>query len=421
MSNNSSKEIDILLKPFQKFGISLGLDRIKNLLAKLGNPEKKVPIIHVAGTNGKGSVCAYLSSIFTESGYKTGRYISPHLVNWNERICLNEQPILSDDLRDIITEISQLIDSLEECPTLFEVITASAWLYFARSKVDLAIMEVGLGGRLDATNVCDRNLASIITSISREHWQRLGNTLTEIAGEKAGVIKKECPVIVGKLPIEAQIVVENKIKTLNCPSYWVESAEKIAKNGEIWAKYQDIEYPLPLPGNIQLQNSALAIATTKVLQEQGWKLTVSQIQEGMRKAKWRGRIEWVTWKGRKMLVDGAHNVASAQVLREYVDTLPQPVTWIMGMLDTKDHQGILEVLLKQDDRLHLVPVPDHSSSSLEHLSQIAQKVNPYLTKINTYSDLFLALEEVVKEDDKERTIVLCGSLYLLGYFFSKEE
>ena len=221
---NRIKEI---LEPFQKFGICLGLSRIEKLLDLLGNPQQQVPIIHVAGTNGKGSVCAYLSAIFTEAGYQTGRYTSPHLINWTERICVNEKPIEENQLGEILEKISGVIDNYQgEIPTQFEIITAAAWLYFAESKVDLAIMEVGLGGRLDATNVCDRPLASIITSISREHWQRLGDTLTKIASEKAGVIKPECPAIIGQLPLEAQQVVKEKVAQLNCPTTWIEPGEK---------------------------------------------------------------------------------------------------------------------------------------------------------------------------------------------------
>lgn len=412
-----TENIDSLLTPYEKFGINLGLERIKNLLQSLNNPQKKVPIIHVAGTNGKGSVCAYLSSIFTEAGYKTGRFISPHLVHWQERICINEKPITEKNLVDILKEIQDVIDPKEASPTQFEVITAAAWLYFAQCEVDIAIMEVGLGGRLDATNVCDRPLASIITSISREHWQRLGDTLGKIATEKAGVIKKECPVIVGSLPQEAKEVVENKIKTLDCPHIWVKPAEKITTNDENWAKYQNIEYPLPLNGDIQLQNSALAIATCQILQQKGWNLNVEVIQQGMKKAHWRGRIEWVTWYGQKILIDGAHNVASAKVLREYVDGLNKNIIWVMGMLSTKDHEGIFETLLRPQDELHLVPVPDHSAEFTGTLAQIAHKVNNNLTKINTHEDLFLALETVKKTvNNDEQIIVICGSLYLLGYF-----
>ena len=217
--------ISSLLKPFQRFGVNLGLTRINRLLADLDNPQEQVPIIHVAGTNGKGSVCAYLSSILTEAGYRVGRYTSPHLVHWTERINLNGQPISESALSDILQDIHTAIDPDTESPTQFEVITAAAWLYFARSQVDLAVMEVGLGGRLDATNVKDDILVSAIVSLSREHWQRLGPTIADIAREKAGVIKSNCPVVVGQLPNAAKEVVATKAKELAAPITWVKPAQ----------------------------------------------------------------------------------------------------------------------------------------------------------------------------------------------------
>ncbi|MTF38556.1 bifunctional folylpolyglutamate synthase/dihydrofolate synthase [Cyanobacterium aponinum] len=411
-------QIEDLLQPFQRFGINLGLKRIKNLLALLDNPQEKVPIIHVAGTNGKGSVCAYLSSILTASGYKTGRYTSPHLVNWTERICLNEKPIEEDILIAILEKIRSVINPNDpECPTQFEVITAAAWLFFANSEVDVAVMEVGLGGRLDATNVCDRTLVSIITSISREHWQRLGDTLSKIATEKAGVIKEKCPVVVGSLPEEAVGVVKNRAEELNAPTIWVESAQKLFPNQ---AEYEGVNYPLALGGDIQLQNSAIAIATIKILQEKGWQIPTSAIEEGMKNTRWRGRIEWVKWQKRDLLIDGAHNVASAEVLRQYVDTLHKPTTWVMGMLNTKDHEGIFKQLLRPEDQLHLVPVPDHSTAEPEELAILAKTIQPQLKQVQTYGDLFTALDSVTNNQETATTsIVLCGSLYLLGYFLSK--
>ncbi|MEY3827857.1 MAG: hypothetical protein RLZZ148_2678, partial [Cyanobacteriota bacterium] len=151
--------IDSLLQPFQHFGIHLGLDRIDKLLEVMGNPHQNIPIIHVAGSNGKGSVCAYLSSILKTAGYRVGRYTSPHLIDWNERICLNDKAIDTEKLIEILKHIQGLIDLLEEIPTQFEVITAAAWYYFWQSQVDIAVIEVGLGGRLDATNVCEYPLA----------------------------------------------------------------------------------------------------------------------------------------------------------------------------------------------------------------------------------------------------------------------
>ena len=417
--------VDSLLEPFQHFGVNLGLERIKKLLADLGNPQDRVPIIHVAGTNGKGSVCAYLSSILTEAGYRVGRYTSPHLVHWTERINLNRQPIADGDLIEILQDIKSAISSESESPTLFEVITAAAWLYFDRSQVDLAVMEVGLGGRLDATNVKDSTLASVITSLSREHWQRLGPTLADIAGEKAGVIKPKCPVLVGQLPSEAREVVVAKAEELDAPITFVEPAREVkisASNSVRWARYEDLEYPLPLQGTVQLNNSALAIATIKSLQQQGWEIPDLAIQTGINKTRWQGRLQWITWNSQPLLIDGAHNPAAAIVLRQYVDTLNKPVTWIMGMLSTKDHEDIFEALLKPGDELHLVSVPDHSSAKPEELAALAKEVCPSLSNCQTDRDVFTALDTVMTNKvDLERVTVLCGSLYLIGHLYEHTE
>ena len=413
--------ISSLLEPFQHFGVNLGLERIKKLLADLGNPQDRVPIIHVAGTNGKGSVCAYLSSILTEAGYRVGRYTSPHLVHWRERINLNRQPISDRELIEILQDIQSVIVPESESPTLFEVITAAAWLYFARSQVDLAVMEVGLGGRLDATNVKDSTLVSVITSLSREHWQRLGPTLADIAGEKAGVIKSKCPIIVGQLPPEAEKVVVAKARELNAPITFVEPATEvnIAANNVRWAKYQDLEYPLPLLGTVQLNNSALAIATIKILQQQGWEVPELAIQTGINKTRWQGRLQWITWNSQPLLIDGAHNPAAAIALREYVDTLNKPVVWIMGMLSTKDHEDIFEALLKPADELYLVPVPDHSSAEPEELAALANRVCPDLSNCQTEPDVFTALDTVMSQANTEKVTILCGSLYLIGHLYER--
>ena len=409
--------LDSLLQPFQRFGVHLGLKRIEKLLADLDNPHHQVPIIHVGGTNGKGSVCAYLSSVLTEAGYRVGRYTSPHLIDWTERICLNEQPIEPNTLADILQYIKDKIDPNQESPTQFEVITAAAWLYFAQSQVDIAIIEVGLGGRLDATNVCDRPLVSIITSISKEHWQRLGPTVADIAREKAGILKANCPVVIGKLPPEATEVFAQKIKELNCPATWVEPA-KFSHHNSGYAQYQGIEYPLPLLGEVQLSNSALAMASIQILQQKGWKISTAAIQAGMKKTSWLGRLQWMEWKNLSLLVDGAHNPAAATALRNYIDTQAKSVIWVMGMLSTKDHQDIFTALLRPQDELHLVPVPDRSTADPQELADLAQQVCLQLSQCKTYSDLFVALEAVKKnQQDSESLVVLCGSLYLIGYFF----
>lgn len=417
--------IDSLLQPFHHFGVNLGLERIEKLLANLGNPHRQVPIVHVAGTNGKGSVCAYLSSVLTAAGYRIGRYISPHLVSWNERICINNEPIALEELESVILQVKSAIDLDSESPTQFEVITAAAWLYFAQQKVDIAVIEVGLGGRLDATNVCDRPLVTIITSISREHWQVLGPTLADIAGEKAGILKPNCPAVIGQLPSEAMAVVKRRIQELNCPSVFPEAAKELGtaetqrtqrKDGERWVEYEGIEFPLGLLGEFQLSNSALAIAALQFLQQQGWNIPLEAIVSGMGNAQWPGRLQWVNWQDRRILIDGAHNPAAAIALRHYINSLnPPSVTWIIGMLSTKDHADVFQALLQPNDQLHLVPVPDLSSANPEDLATLAHQLCPQLSLIQTHPNLSDALDVVVPTN--QGVTVLCGSLYLLGYFF----
>jgi dihydrofolate synthase/folylpolyglutamate synthase len=410
-------KIDQFLSSFQRFGVNLGLTRIQKVLTKLGNPEAEVPLIHVAGTNGKGSVCAYLSSVLTTAGYRVGRYTSPHLVDWTERICLNEQPITEADFLAVLERVKEAIGentSEEETPTLFEVVTAAAWLYFAQEKVDVAVMEVGLGGRLDATNVKDQVLASIITPISREHWQVLGDTLTKIATEKAGVLKSHCPAFIAPQEAEAVTVLEQRTQALHCPTTWVKPATPSAENSS-WAEYNSLTYPLPLLGEVQLTNSAVAVATLQFLQNQGWNLSTATIQKGMAKTRWLGRLQWAKWQGRSLLLDGAHNPAAAQGLRQYVETLPQPVTWIMGILSTKEQEKILKILLRPGDTLYTVPVPNHSTTPPEELCQMQQQTRDCFA----YESLEMALEKVATLQPQPPTTILCGSLYLVGYFLGK--
>jgi dihydrofolate synthase / folylpolyglutamate synthase len=412
--------IDSLLQTFQHFGVNLGLSRINRLLANLGNPHHHVPVIHVAGTNGKGSVCAYLSSVLTQAGYRTGRYTSPHLVNWTERICLNEQQISAEEFCQLLLQVKSAINS-DDSPTQFEIITAAAWLYFAQQQVDVAVVEVGLGGRLDATNVISEPLVTVITSISREHWQQLGNTIAEIAGEKAGILKPGCPAVVGKLPPDAEDVVRSLAQELQCPLITPQPARESHPG---WAEYQSIhnskliKYPLPLQGQIQLTNSALALATLEILQQKDWQISEEAIINGMAKTKWPGRMQWVNWHNHKLLIDGAHNPAAAQVLRNYVDTLnTQNITWVMGMLSTKDHADIFKFLLKPNDRLYLVPVPDNSSANPIELAKLANDICPDLQVCQIYPDLISSLTIAVSATDS--LVVLCGSLYLIGHFLEK--
>jgi dihydrofolate synthase / folylpolyglutamate synthase len=429
-----TSDIDLCLAPFHQFGVNLGLSRIQTLLAALGSPHESVPIIHVAGTNGKGSVCAYLTSILSAAGYKVGRYTSPHLVEWNERICIDNRPIPTDIAVNILNQVIAAIphnggdanDPKTLTPTQFEIVTAAMWLYFAQSQVDIAVIEVGLGGRLDATNVCNQPLATIITSISIEHWQQLGDTIAKITGEKAGILKPHCPAIIGTLPPDAVTVVAARVQELNCPITWVkpavatpnptpENQTSLSSNSLPWAEFAGFKYPLALLGQMQLTNSAISIATIEILRQSGWKISDEAIVTGMANTQWLGRIQWTTWQEYKLLIDGAHNPAAAIELRKYIDTLNAPISWVMGMLSTKSHREIFQALLRPGDRLYLVPVPDHSSADPVELRKLAESVCVDLYSIGTFTDLTTGLNSAITTIDTHQP-VLCGSLYLLGYF-----
>ncbi|NJN86213.1 MAG: bifunctional folylpolyglutamate synthase/dihydrofolate synthase [Leptolyngbyaceae cyanobacterium SL_7_1] len=419
-------EIDEILQRFSHFGVELGLERIQRLLFALGNPHKPIPIVHVAGSNGKGSVCAYLSAVLTHAGYRVGRYTSPHLVSWNERICLNEQPIDSEELHRLLNQVVAAIDPHHPSPTQFEVITAVAWLYFAQQQVDIAVIEVGLGGRLDATNVCDRPLVTIITSLSREHWQRLGPTLADISREKAGILKPGRPAVLAPLPDETVAVIQHRLKELDCPAVFPQPSLDL---GNGWAEYGDDEqrfrYRLPLAGAHQRLNSALAIAALHLLHQQGWKLDNQTIADGIAKTQWQARLQWVQWQGYSLLIDGAHNSAGARTLRHYLDTsdkITPPICWVMGMVANKDHAEIFQTLLRSGDRLYLVPVPDHISADPDELADLAQAICPKLEDCEVQEDTIAALTSAIataRQTNPNLTVILCGSLYLIGDFLSK--
>ncbi len=300
---SAENAIDQLLNRTAKAGVHLGLAQIKQLLAHLDSPHHALPIVHVAGTNGKGSVCAYLSSVLTQAGYRVGRYTSPHLVSWIERIHIDETPIAPATLLALLHTVTETVAAHNLAPTQFELITAAAWLHFAQQQVDLAIMEVGLGGRLDATNCCDRPLATAITSIGRDHWQRLGPTLKDIAREKAGILKPGVPAVVGPVSEEAAAAITQRSQAVGCPLLWVTpSTPALSPDPDrpgVWARFTPpsethlnappqtfipLTYPLALLGAHQYSNSAVAIALLQLLQNQGWAIPTEAIQKGMGKA-----------------------------------------------------------------------------------------------------------------------------------------
>jgi len=388
-----SEAIAQFLGTFARFGIHLGLDTSRELLAQLGNPEQATPILHVAGTNGKGSTCAMVAAILQAAGYRVGLYTSPHLVRWEERVQINGEPIAAERLWAALQQVHRAIPPGQQ-PTQFEVFTAAMWWALAAAAVDIAVIEVGLGGRLDATNVVTKPLACGITTIGWDHWQRLGDTLPAIAGEKAGILKPACPAFASALiPPEAQAVIVAQAQAVGAPLTWVPP---------------HVPYPLALPGKHQQNNGAIAVALVRSLRERGWAIPEEAIAQGLQQTRWPGRLQTIVLADRKILLDGAHNLDGIQQLRAYIDAQypDTPCHWIVGILRTKDGEAMVQALPRPGDRLWPVTIPGHDGFTPQELTAWV----PAGTSIGQGGYWREALAQIPLD---EPTIV-CGSLYLIG-------
>ena len=392
----------------QMFGANFGLENTRKLAALAGNPQEKLRFIHVAGTNGKGSTCAMLESIYRAAGLRVGLFTSPHLVSFRERIQVNRQLIPENELVRLVEEIQPLLKQFpaDNHLTLFEVVTVMALKFFAEQKCDLVIWETGLGGRLDATNIVTP-LASVITNIGFDHQQWLGDTLEKIATEKAGIIKPGIPVITATNEPSALTVIEKIAREKNAPLIKVNSKFRI-QNSE-----------LPLLGEHQKLNAALALATIEVLQKQ-IPVSVVKIREGLANVSWPGRLQLIEKSnGQKFLFDGAHNVASAKVLREALEkNFPaKEQTLILGILQDKDWRQICEILSPMAGKIFLVPVASERSASPKELAEICRAANP-AAKVFVCDSLKDAFEKNGSRGrspyQAENLIVVTGSLYLVG-------
>jgi len=402
-----NSELQAFFQGLQRFGVTLGLARMRQLLDHLGNPQNYVPTIHVTGTNGKGSVCAYLASILTACGYRTGLYTSPHLITYQERIQIDHQLIELADWWRIFGQIKTIVETHHIPITEFEAITALMWLYFAEKHVDIAVVEVGLGGRLDATNVVTHPLVTVITSIGLDHQEQLGPELKDIAREKAGILKPNCPLVRGPVPPAAAQVIDAQAQALDCPLVVI-TPPVIQPEGVL--HFQGDDYYIPLAGSHQFINAQIALEVIHQLRQKGWNLPVSQVQQGMAQTRWPGRLQWVNWQGKKILIDGAHNPQAAQVLRQYVDEHHSPpVHWMIGLLQTKDAAGILHHLLRPGDRVSFVPIPGHRYHEPAYLNDLARGLCPGILSA-TYADMDSAVAAMMPSDIG----VICGSLYLVG-------
>jgi dihydrofolate synthase/folylpolyglutamate synthase len=416
MSEEISWDWEGFLDSLGRFGIELGLERMTILLDRLGNPQRGIPVIHVAGTNGKGSVCALISHVLWAAGYRVGRYNSPHLVNWRERIWINGEWISAEDWSGILRRLQQTLQEYPPAvplPTQFDVTTAAAWIYFQQQQVDCVVLEVGLGGRLDSTNAAIDPVVAVITSIGRDHWQRLGDTLPQIAQEKAGICKIGVPIVSAPQKPEVLQVLQTKAEAVEATLQVVTPAKWDAAATIRW---QDQSYPMPLRGDVQLINAAVVLQTLRVLQQQGWQISASAIAAGFARTHWPGRLQTVEIGGHTLLLDGAHNQPGAEALRQFLDIhVPTPITWFIGILESKDATGILTALLRPGDRLYPLPMHGYVGFDPAKLARIGQTVQPQLAYCQELSSLkqWMSVLASIPSHPKPN-LVLCGSLYLIG-------
>ncbi|KAJ2959461.1 hypothetical protein NQZ79_g5048 [Umbelopsis isabellina] len=428
--------------------MDLGLDRIKSLLKALGNPEQSLRVIHVAGTNGKGSVCAYIASILDSAGIKVGRYNSPHFITPSDATQINGRVLAAEDYQSLINRVS-IVDKKSSCnASSFEIITAAALLWFYESRVDIAVIEVGLGGTLDATNVFDHPLVSVITPIGMDHAGILGTTIEEIAAAKAGIMKSNCPVVISPQPeAQAMDVLKAKAHRLSCPVILSPTATwSLNSNEPAWATVkigspesantETYQFKIPLYGDHQLVNAATAVSTIHMLKskskEFGEKVSIQHIQEGMAETRWRGRLDLLTkdeypWLGsnyniKEMFVDGAHNPPAALVLRQFVDQQLKSrglerVHWIVASTKGKDLRELLNILLRPQDSISAATFTQPENMPWIYpmpQSDIIKAANNITENCTIESSLDAALHTAGKLDPSKQLIVLCGSLYLVA-------
>lgn len=384
------KAIDILTSQ-GKFHINLGLERVQQVLDLIDNPQKKLDFIHVAGTNGKGSVCAMLSAILNNNGLKIGLFTSPHVFEYTERIKINDIEIKKETFAQEVIKIVDLADKNHIHLTEFEIITVVAFQYFAQNKVDIVILETGLGGRLDATNVIEKNICSIITNIDFDHIERLGNTLEKIAYEKAGIIKKNCPVVINKNNAGFETIKKT-------------ATENFSK---IWAVEEVPDFPIENPalkGPYQKENLALVLKTIELLNEDGYNVTSEAIKKGLENAKHPCRFEFL--EQQNILIDGAHNPNGAKVLRESLDYYypNQKFKFIFGCLKNKDYPSMMETLFTQKDEIYFYQFDNPSSCSYEELAGVCK----FETK--PFSEY---------KNDNTTLTVICGSFYMIKELLTK--
>lgn len=410
---------------FNRFGMVLGLDRMEELLRRLGNPQDDLKVIHVAGTNGKGSVSKYLEEGLSACGYKMGLYTSPYIETFNERIRYDGADISDEDLeyygQKVVSAAEAMVADGLDSPTEFEVVTAIAFLYFAGRQADITILEVGLGGIGDSTNVVKNPLASVITSISYDHMAQLGSSLAEIAVNKAGIIKTGCPVIANVPQRDAAKIIARKAYAMGSRLYDISGiraavsdetpfSQKVSM--ELYEKsYSDVE--ISMVGRHQAENLKTALATLEILRKSGAvKLDREALYEGLKRARQPGRFEVIS-KDPLVIIDGAHNEAGTQALQE---TMAQhfagkKILLVAGILADKEIDSIVKFLTKITDHI-IVTEPDNPRKLAAE--KLAEHMAEFGVAAEVVSDVEAAVHRAKELADGYDVILFAGSLYLIG-------
>jgi dihydrofolate synthase / folylpolyglutamate synthase len=416
---------ECLEKIFQlgRFGIKLELETIRNILKRLGHPEKNFLCVHVAGTNGKGSTATYIASILQAAGFKTGLYTSPHLVRFNERICVNGQMIPDADVVAAYDAVNAA-DIGDRHATFFEIATAMAFFHFSRENVDWAVIETGMGGRFDATNIILPQV-SVITNLSIEHTQYLGNTIRALATEKGGIIKPGIPVVTSVSQPSGIKVLKAIARELQAPVYQYKQDFFVRKNpGTPLLTYRGLDLrikdlTLPLPGDHQKENLGMALAACELIfnlsdtTDSRYRLTSGLARQGLAAAIWPGRLE-VIRENPLVILDGAHNLKAAQVLTRYLATTlaGRKLTLVVGILDDKPYEAMLRHLVSVAHRVIITRAKIDRSLPTPVLKEAAKK--NFNGEILVIEDVAEAASHAISISCNDDAVCIAGSLYVAG-------
>lgn len=408
----------------QKFGSNYGLARTEKILELLGDPHKKLKCVHIAGTNGKGSTTALVNRILLLAGYRVGMYTSPFLQYFEERIQINSELIPKDKLSAVVTKVKVAVEKVMELgydqPTEFEIITCGAFLYFYEEKVDYAVIEVGLGGNLDSTNVI-HPILSIITSISLDHMQILGNTIEQIATEKAGIIKDSVPLVLYPQAKSVEKIMEDKCSLLNSEliKVYESNVELISVNKDNFTQFIRVEtykntyeVQLALLGEHQLTNCSVALNAVEVLRDKGLIISDKAIHEALKSVVWIGRLEVMSEKP-LLVIDGAHNIDAMEKLKGNITKYFRynKCILILGILADKQVEDMVNVIVPMAEKVFTVTPNSERAEGAKELQRIVSRINPNCVAEDNYED---ALKNAILCCNPDDLLLISGSLYMIG-------